>query len=149
MTQGFSEAIQRFTSLLAHEGWPGNIAWVTHEHVLSFPGNKTALFRPSAPGISASAERQFEEARERGLPVELYAVGFFNSVTYACVRPIHELAQGEAMFLEHNVKVSVASSPPRLFLVRARFWWSLLRLRHSAWLKSRDRVLRMNGRAHR
>ena len=142
MTQRFSGAIQRFTSLLEHEGWPGNIAWVAHEHVLSFPGNRTALFRPGAPGITASAERQFEEARERGLPVELYGIGFFNSVTYAYVRPLHELAQGKAMLLEHNVKVSVAHSPPRLFLVRTRFWWSLLCLRHSAWLESRDRASR-------
>ena len=141
MTQPFSEALERFTVLLEREHWPGTIAWVANEYVLSFPGNRTALFRPGDPGVFTSAEREFETARERALPVELYGVGFLNGVSYAFVRPISELAQGEAMFLEHNVKVSVAASPPTLFLVRARFWWSLLTYRHRLWLEGRDRAL--------
>lgn len=137
----FPEALARFNSLLAHEGWPATISWVAPEHVLAFPGNKTALFLPGQPGDSQSAARAFEAARDQVIPVELYGVGSCSGVSYAYVRAIHELGQGEAMFVEHGIKVLAAASPPVLVIVRSPFWWSVVRYRHRRWLRRRDRPL--------
>ena len=138
MTQSFTEALARLGSLLQHEGWPTELSWVSPEHIVSFPGNRAALYRPSPPGYGSEPARSFEAARGRGLPVELYGVGYAAGVSFAVVRPIEELAQGEHMFLTEGVKVGVAANAPSVQVVRSSVLWSFLQFRHRRWLRRRN-----------
>ena len=138
MTQTFDVALRRLEWLLRDEHWPERVIWVDLDQVLVFPLTAKFIRLPRQPDHLAGARRTFDSARDRGLPIEVYGIGCHDGTTYVTVRPIEELAQGEAMFLEDNVKVSIEGRPTRVVTVRSRLYWWLVGWRHRRWVRRRD-----------
>ncbi len=67
--------------------------------------------------------RSFICAQRSGSPVELYGAGYHRGTTYAHVRVIEELGQGEEMFLVEGVKICIIDPPPRVLVVRTSLLW--------------------------
>src|SRR4051794_8332970 len=102
MTQTFDAALRRLESLLRHERWPERLIWVDLSQVIVVPMKVTFIYLTRRSGDFERARLTFDSARDRGLPIEIYGAGFRDGTTFATVRTIDELGQGEAMFLEEN-----------------------------------------------
>jgi hypothetical protein len=111
MPQTFDAALRRLESLLRHEHWPQRLIWVDLTQVIVFPLTATFIYLPRRSGDCERARLTFDSARERGLPIEIYGAGFRAGTSFVSVRVIEELGQGEAMFLEDNVKVVIQGRP--------------------------------------
>src|SRR6266700_1915764 len=98
MAQTFDVALRRLEWLLRHEHWPERVIWVDLDQVFVFPLTAKFIRLPRHSDHLAGARRTFDSARDRGLPIEVYGIGCHDGTTYVTVRPIEELAQGEAMF---------------------------------------------------
>jgi hypothetical protein len=103
---------------------------VKAEDVVVFPMATTCIDGRGQSNDLSAARSRFNSARDRGVAIEIYGVGHLDDVTYAIVLPIEELAQGEEMFLEDNVKVSVTATPTRVVVTRSRVRWWLIQARY-------------------
>jgi hypothetical protein len=141
MTQRLTVSLERFASLRRQQGWPETVRWVDLGRVLAFLPTTTFIYRPRQPGDIVGLRATFDAASVRGVPVEVAGLGCADGVTFAIVRPIEELAQGEDMFLEDNVKISLPAVPPSLVVVTSplRWWFTLARYRR--WRHYRDLTL--------
>jgi hypothetical protein len=126
----------RFQFLLRHEGWPEAVSWTTADQVVVFPMRTTCIYRPGRPDEHGAARARFDSARDRGVAIEIHGVGHLEAATYAVVRPIEVLGQGEAMFLEDNVKVVIAATPTRVVVTSSRVRWWAIETRHRRWIRS-------------
>ena len=138
MNQTFDVALSRLEELLRHEQWPERLVWVDLTQVIVFPLTATFIYLPRRSADFERARRTFDSARDRGLAIEIYGIGFRDDTTYAAVRPIEELAQGEPMFLEDNVKVGIQERPTPVTTVTAALHWWLVGWRYHRWVRRRN-----------
>ena len=132
----FDEARSRFSDLLRERGWPEVVLWVNVDDVRRLPGNRVALFRPTNSPDETLARTTFESGTARGLVIRLEGLGQTKGrATYATVELSDEPDQGEQMFLNEGVKVSVAEPPLTVVSVTSRFFWWLVQRSYERWRK--------------
>jgi hypothetical protein len=138
---GFDEAKLRLIALLVRLRWPREIAWIDESQLTSFP-QRVFVFLPRGRFEDEQAVREkFETALARCPAVRLAAIGKARDLTLAAVWPIDELAQGEAMFVEHGVKIDVPAAEPLITITRSRLRWWLIRRAYHKWMERRDAAL--------
>jgi len=138
----FNEALQRYTNFLGKIGWPQQIAWVESADVIVFPQVAVFVFRPKRPVDLSVIRVRFEKEYGTAPAIAFHSVAFAKEQTYAFVEAIEELGQGEQMFVTEGLKLSAASEPPPLVVVRSRLRWWWVNRQYQAWLRARDRALR-------
>jgi hypothetical protein len=122
---GFEAAKRRLEELLVHAGWPREIAWVDEAHITALRERVFVLIRGGQFEPEQVARARYRSATANCAAVRIGAVGIVRGMTLAAVWPIHELGQGEEMFIEDGVKVDVPASAPVVTLTnsRLRWWW--------------------------
>jgi hypothetical protein len=137
----FNEALQRYTSFLAKIGWPQQIVWVKSADVIVFPQVAVFVFRPQRPVDLSLIRARFEKEYGAAPAIAFHSVAFAEEQTYAFVEAIDQLGQGEHMFVTDRLKLSAASEPPPLVVVRSQLRWWWVNRQYRAWLRARDRAL--------
>lgn len=74
-------------------------------------------------GSEVSAKREFDSAADSCVAVRTGAIGSTGTITFAAVWPIHELADGEAMFIHDSVKVDAPRENPKITVVTSAVRW--------------------------
>jgi len=135
---GFDEAVTRLRELLRTSGWPTELIWVPPSHVISFPGHVLILRQSPVRYSELAARSAFESASELCPAVRVGAIGNAGGTTYAAVWPIHEIGDGEQMFIDRGLKVNAPVGNPRISIIRfAPAWWLAEGL-YKHWKRKRD-----------
>jgi len=137
----FDDAFRRFSGFLAEVDWPQQIIWIEACEVIEFPRFTIFVFRPSQSIDLADVRAVFEASYAVVPAVHFHGVAHANGHTFAFIRPIQELAQGEQMFVVDGLKLSVSSAPPRMVVVKSRLHWWWVNRQHRSWQRRLDRAL--------
>ena len=128
----FESALERLQHLLAHEGWPTDLLFVRESSVLRQRPPRALLLRPSAAEPLSLGQFAYTEAIQASVPAHLFAIGHRGGTTYAYIRAIHELDQGEDMFISDGIHVSAARPPHTIQFCRSRVRWHI-----ASWAEAR------------
>ena len=138
----FPQAVERLRNLLRAMGWPEEVTWVPPSHVIRYP-HHVYVFRPESSIASRNAAHiAFDSAADTCVAVRVGAIGRSGATTFAAVWPIHELGDGEEMFIEDGVKVNAPAEDLRVTIVRSRIKWRLTRWLYESWCERQDAALR-------
>jgi hypothetical protein len=137
----FTQAVEKLRELLRQLLRADELVWVSPSRVIRFPFH-VYIFRPSMSDNSEkTAKRLFDWATDDCVAIRVGAIGSTDTTTFAAVWPIHELADGEAMFIHDSVKIDVPHENPKITVVNSRVrWWVVERL-HDRWRRRRDAIM--------
>jgi hypothetical protein len=127
----FIHARQQMVNLLEHIGWPTTIAWIHPSRVKRFP-RRVYLFSPGGDfKTEEEAQARFDAAIGRLPAVRMGAVGIVSNTTIVATYPIHELGDGEAMFIHEAAKIDAPAEAPETTVTSSRLrWWLIARARN-------------------
>ena len=138
----FEDGVRRLEHLLALCGWPERIVWVTPEQVLHFPLRATIIFRPEPDGAAHTMASQLFERRYGAAPaVSFYAPARDESRTFAFVESIEELADGEDMFVEEQLKIALQGAETRTYVTDSSVRWWVYRRQYERWSRKTAEAL--------
>lgn len=138
----FAEATTHLARLLTRMGWPDQIVWVSPERVVHIPFRATVVFRPEPDHLAAEhASRLFREKHGQVPAILLYAVGHAGGRTFASIRVLEELAQGEDLFITDGLKIAAQGDESPTFVVRFRIAWWLHQRIYDRWQRRTQRAL--------
>ena len=137
----FIEAADALRKLLRGLGRSANLLWVPPAHVIAFPFRVYVFTPGSRIESEKSAQSAFESAAAIAVAVRVGAIVSLPTRTFATVWPIHELDDGEDMFIARGVKIDAPHENPPVTIVSSRARWWLIQRLYRRWLKRRDAML--------
>lgn len=137
----FAEAVDALRTLLRSLGRSEDLLWVPPSHVIAYPF-RVYVFTPGSRTESGqSAQSAFDSAAAVAVAVRVGAIASLPAKTFAAVWPIHELGDGEDMFIARGVKINAPHENPPVTIVSSRVRWWLIQRLYRCWLKRRDAML--------
>ena len=140
MAENFESALQRFRSFVQENGYAGELAWLTPPQVSARPG--VLYIRLAGANLGEESARQvFDKAAAQDRGVLFHAL-FSNDGVTLCHAwlPLNDDEAERYLMPQKGLKMSVhvGEHRPRVYTVRSRIRWFLLRLLYRRYDALRD-----------